>query len=693
MFNSQYTPYRLGNDTQQTVRIPTVDSIKKKKPARQVCLQSEKESSKSPTTENNSDETIVWGWTCRPKKFTGPSKYRLDNLATIPTGSLYFASRKGPLSEMNARITGCPYDTIGIVFQSRTPDHEGTYIYAMDSSILRAHSDPEINSSKSMHTTMNNKVVVTKMADLIRDDSIIHHAILPLKDCDEEYYGGEASRHYDSHKWKVKMRENRNEIFRNLFKKYRDLTPEYDAYQTLASIASLPVSESLRKKNSFTSAELVGMILFEAGLIWDDRFSTNNRNPICGYDKCFFQRLAGDELNESDLARIALITPGSYNEQQNENSSTSFESDSYSQPGWDSDSEEQTSDQDPFLMSKSPLKRKIHAKTIYFGSLNPIDFLRNYYQTIGICQRDMNGQNSTWKTTSPMSESQHEFRSLVGSIETIAKRNEHPWKNQLNMSWYHDHLISIELLNDSHQGCWEQSECESKLLRNHLENLNQNFLQKRILHEDSTTLNENRLLRICRQTSELAAELHNLACQCQSHVVSKQHDRQYPAEMFDSDGNDQTFKFLTLVEPSKENKKYNEYLLILHRYMWGGNWEYEWSSPLKADSEKYYQLTSRLKRLLGEIVETRNRTPINCILLEVLVCLQREAHRLYEYILSCQKYTCTSDQYQRYTKRDTFCEKCFLRDELRSSGLAEGQLRKHSTESSNWFVSSSDQSI
>jgi len=603
MINSQFNTIPLDNRSNPTIQIPTVASIKKKVSASQVCIQSE-----TDLEESSSDQLRVWGWPTRPKKLIGPSKYHLPDLFSIPTGSIYFASRKGPLSDINTYLTGSPYDMIGIVFQSRTSGHEGTYIYTMDSTIY--------------DSSVNNKVVVIKLSDLIRDDTIIHHAVLPLKDCDDECFGYNR----DSHKWRAKMREQRNQIFRNLFKKYREMTPEFDAYQTLASIVGLPVAESLRSKNAFTSSELIGLILFEAGLIWDDRFSTDNRNPICGYDKCFFQRLADDELNP-EQAEITLITPGVYRGH--------LESDSSSIDDASSSSSEKT----PLIIPSEPISRIVFAKTINFGTLRPVDFLQDYYQAIGIDPEKQ--KNKRAPSTSS---------DLIQMIESFVSENSK--KNRLNMSWYHDYLITIELNNNQNENCRERISSETIHLKDLLEKLRQDFLQKRILHFDNANLNEKRLLRICRQTSELAAELHNLACECQSDVVSKHHDRQYPAERFDSDGNDQTFKFATLVQPEKDNIP--EYVLILHRYMWGSDWAYAWSSPFKANSEEYYQMSSRLKKLLGEIIETSNRTPDNCILLEVLICLQHQAQNLYEYLLSCQKYVVqpSSREYRRYTKRD-----------------------------------------
>jgi hypothetical protein len=192
-------------------------------------------------------------------------------------------------------------------------------------------------------------------------------------------------------------------------------------------------------------------------------------------------------------------------------------------------------------------------------------------------------------------------------------------------------------------------ECWS--LQDLIKKLDQNFIQTQMLHADNDSLNENRLLHICRQTSELAAELHDLAYQCNSLVVSKQTDLQTPVYEFDDDGNDQSCKFTTLVErKNKERKDDSDYLVILHRYMWGADWSYDWPEPLQANSEKYYQLVSRIKHLLSEVVETRNRTPDSCILLEVIVCIQDQAHNLYQYVLSCQKY-CFS--YQRETPRNS----------------------------------------
>lgn len=150
--------------------------------------------------------------------------YTAKTLDRIPTGSLYLACRKGPMSLLSAKYCGTPYDMVGIVFQSRTTS-KGTYVFTL---------------------TKDNSVVLD-LAALVRDDTIIHHAVLPLKDCDQE------------------TRTKRVETLKRIFTKYHEMHPVYSYGRVLASYIGLwPDS---RDPYAMTPAELVARIAHEAGLI------------------------------------------------------------------------------------------------------------------------------------------------------------------------------------------------------------------------------------------------------------------------------------------------------------------------------------------------------------------------------------------------------------------------------------------
>ena len=748
--------------------------------------------------EEQNDKTYTWCWPCLPKQFIGPTKYVSENICKIPTGSLYFASRKGPLSEASARITGSPYNIVGLIFQSKTNNKEGTYVYTVDSTL--------INDKTS------NKIAVVNLAELIVDDSIIHHGVLPLKDFDDklpkdsldiqkdskqneyEYWYRDCT---DSKDWKRRLLEKRNEILKDLFKKYRDMKPEHDAYQTLASIVGFPVAESLRSKNAFTAPELVGLILFQAGLIWDGRFAAGNKNPACCFDKRFFQKLAkntSNKDNESDVV-VALTTPRTHaavkysNEQvittgdkrrdypdiihkkhkkKSRKPSENFEEEFHKEKIKDckskcnldecnkqkediyfddkkenkennvSKSIEETdinnsnnkkhnthvstkgpeNDEDetdrkirynlrkylddaieygyhceykdhndnekgseekegeniycdyynsedkcsykrcyyPAKWAKNnecyhefdelwpkPCKKCVYARTILFGSLRPVDFLVDYYCASGI---DPNGHTDL-KDITPLTGRRGSAGELVAIIYSLAAQRAtgDMWDydiNKLNLCWFHDNLIPIELCNDTDKSCDDSIEQECKLLKGLVYKLDHDFVQKRMLHVDNFCLSGNRLLNICQRTSELAAELHALAIECDSNV--KYDDKCCSLETYEDDDCGE-IKFKVLVDSN--DKCATEYVIVLYKYMWGKSWSYEWEKPYICNREKYYEISCRIRRLSNDLIDLKNRIPVSCIILEPVICLLEQTRNLYKYLSYCHKNYCHKKYQQR----------------------------------------------
>lgn len=631
-------------------------------------------------------QLCTWCWPTRPKDFTGPARYDSKDASRIPTGSIYVASRKGPLSEMHAKITGCPYDTIGIIFQTKTEGREGTYVYTINSSLLSAQSNP---------------VVSVNLLDLMKDDNIIYHAVLPLKDFEDKpnvAQGNSQGDCYndqdgcvDSLSWKCKLRERRNEILRDLFKTYRDRKPEHDSYQMLASIVGLSVSENVRTKNAVTAAELTGLILFQAGLIWDDRFSTDNMNPACCLHQSFFKKLSHSP--HPGEAVVTLTTPFTYmtmksreptlmkehrkdypeavlkrkkhrTEKGDEKTRSSLQSHLNSSLTEEYHCEYTTTDSsekggvditpyrdfyngqtggykrcyhpadwmgEPYQAGNGhwlkPVQRCMHVQTISFASLRPVDFLMDYYRSTGVNRYEQLRHQ-------PLTGRRGASGELVAIVHSLASELGCDREvNSLNMSWYHDNLIPLELNNNSDESCESRIEREASIMKEVVSRLDRDLIQKRMIHLSNYGLTGGRLHHLCKRTSELAAELHALACESNAHVRWGQKDGVPVRELHESDTQGE-YKFKMKVEGS--DKYATDYLMVLHRYMWSPGWKYDWVEPLRCSREKYYEMNCRIQKLIQDSVELKNRTPISCIVLELIVCLLEQAKRFYRYLYDCR---------------------------------------------------------
>ena len=793
----------------------------------------------------------VWCWPTGPKNFLGPCKYDRKNFWRIPTGSLYFASRKGPLSEMNARVTGSPYDLVGIIFQSKAEGEEGTYVYTVDSTFV-------------LDSQLTNRVVALKLDKLVTDNSIIYHAILPLKDFDDggvqpdnfpktRGIGDDHGKHepvayeaverwarkfdescsssskshhrplyhsrkgdeekgwkihhskYDSSSsdsdcesssdssdcsssssssssslsytcapssggcgsysdsecmdiksWRNRLRDTRNQVLKDLFKKYYDSKPEHDAYQVLASIVGLPVAENLRSKNSYTAPELVGLILFQAGLIWDDHFATCNRNPVCCFDKCFFQRIVektNKDCNEVE-AVITLTTPKAYadskysdtrlsktdtkassdypsacyeSEESEYESESSYRKKSYKsykkssvtvskkkkdetdstdesdkegedvklrknlqkhlneslkkgaeEAGKPTEDKEKgcydyygCDDESSYKRASYPAKwygsddcyrgcknssdssgpwpkpccKTVHARTIFFGSLRPVDFLIDYYRATGI---DPNGHINLDQAKC-LTGRNGQAGELVAIIHSLAAQRSRGDLldydiNKINVSWYHDSLVPVELCNDSEDDCCDQIERECKYMRDLVCQIDRTFTQKRMLNVDNAGFSGSLLLKVCRRTSELAADLHCLASELDTYVVrcgsgSWRHIGDCEDNSQYSGPEECRFK---LRVDSCSDRCATDYLIVLNKYMWASGWEFHWKKPLCCSSSKYYHLVCRTKRLIADLLDLKNRTPVTCIILELIVNILEQTNRLYKYLAKSRKHCCGS---------------------------------------------------
>ena len=585
-------------------------------------------------SESQSEHISTWVWPGPPKEFSGPSKYTRETVCQIPPGSLYFASRKGPFSELNARITGSPYDMIGITVWSEAAGREGVYVYTMGMNLPG--------------------VVVVNLDTLISDDTIIHHAILPLKDLLDEEWA-----------------EQRHQVLKELLKKYRTLSPQHDSYQCLASMIGLPIADSLRPKKKMTPSELIGLILFQAGLIGD------RRNPISNWEKSFFE--------ESEDGNVTLITPAlfrdgpkrdkrsegstyrdersegsTYRDESSSSSSTSSSSpppspkrpqkpeeiskqtetqteevsedfddimredlrgylrNSYKPPKWLENSEElkEKGGEHWIDQLETPTQKTIHSQTILFGSLRPVDFLIDYYSD----RIPENHKRVNYRGRCDQ---------LIALLETLSDQGI-PNINQLDMSWYHDHLITIDLWNRTESLCQKEVENEIQNLRIILAELDQDFIQKRILHFENSLLSKERLGKICQMISELAAELHSLANLPSTYIRTSENLKGI------KEWNDIKSQMRLNVGTNSEDE--STCLMILPRYMWGQGWKYDWRSEAKFDQREFTEFFQRLEKLESRFSDLQRRVPSNCILLELIVHLQENTKHLHRYIQSCHRH-------------------------------------------------------
>lgn len=360
-----------------------------------------------------------WPREVRPKELKTICKYRLCNIDKIPNGSIFFASRSGPLSSLNARVTGTPYNLIGIIVRVNKCGPDSVYVYIVDtissdcdrlfnrvcliplkifmqdasiidmrikrlknfdvnngdcstSGSISELSKPNwpkdqnignyFKPGKAYEATIaaNNAYIAGKIATNKNCDNSNSYCSTKGREnkkgcnkkcsshcpsssscssssssscssssssssscsssssscsssspCSNECSFSSFSHVHSNKSWCHKLSEKRISILTCSLKKYIDLQGEYDDYQSLAQYFGYPVAEELRTKNYFTGPELVGRILFEAGLIWDDRMSIDGKNPYCCFDTCFwenFNQKVSKECNPVD-AVIAFTNP------------------------------------------------------------------------------------------------------------------------------------------------------------------------------------------------------------------------------------------------------------------------------------------------------------------------------------------------------------------------------------------------
>ena len=103
----------------------------------------------------------------------------------------------------------------------------------------------------------------------------------------------------DSNAWKVKLHAERHKLLKNSFKKYKNF--KTGLYRTLASLVALAVKEFVHE--SISASELLGLILFEAGLI---RGSLTIRSEMKFEESDKFYKPISLKLTESPIPFSAL---------------------------------------------------------------------------------------------------------------------------------------------------------------------------------------------------------------------------------------------------------------------------------------------------------------------------------------------------------------------------------------------------
>lgn len=96
--------------------------------------------------------------------------------------------------------------------------------------------------------------------------------------------------------WCRALEKFRIEILKDILNKHYGFCGECDAYQILSTIHGYPIAEEYRSKNAFTSTEFVGEVLYQAGLIFDDRYAVDDVSADCN---------CNDEIWEAVSCKIA----------------------------------------------------------------------------------------------------------------------------------------------------------------------------------------------------------------------------------------------------------------------------------------------------------------------------------------------------------------------------------------------------
>jgi hypothetical protein len=285
-----------------------------------------------------------------------------------------------------------------------------------------------------------------------------------------------------------------------------------------------------------------------------------------------------------------------------------------------------------------PCKRAINSRTIMFGSLRVVDFLKDYYEATGVDPNGYGnlpgwGEGRKWGV-------QGEFISAIDSLTRERAANEHLGYefNCLNLSWFHDNLVPVELCPDRsrEETCKEKDRLECKKLDELACQIDRDFLQKRMLNQDIGGLSGDRLLKIAERFSIVSAELHRLAKDCDSHVRYGKED----CHVDECERRDDGKAFRFNVNLSRKHPGCDEYALVCWPYMWGVGWKYHWVAPLDCEEDQYWDICCRVDRLIANLKDLKNRTPKNCIILELIICLLDQAEALKVWVTSCRSHCC-----------------------------------------------------
>ena len=272
---------------------------------------------------------------------------------------------------------------------------------------------------------------------------------------------------------------------------------------------------------------------------------------------------------------------------------------------------------DPIYLK--PYDVDVVAPTIRFGSLRIVDFLCNYYAAQ---DTDPSGYGNL---EAGKSKTGGQYSSFVESLAKLRAVNEHLSYdlNCLDMSWFHDDLIKIELAPDETKipQCEAQDLQDAKDLDKMVKRFEKTFLQQRMLHQEASGLSGGLLKRICQRFSECASEVHRIARECKSHVKHSKHDKS--AKSYEGDNNGECIKFN--VDLDSKHPLVDEFALVAWPYMWGNDWEYYWKENMECEEGEYWQMCCALDRAIANLKDLANRTPKNCIVLELVIHLKKQA--------------------------------------------------------------------
>lgn len=518
-------------------------------------------------------------WTKLPVQSRYPEKYFLESLDEIPNGSIYFAQRSTKLSKIGEEISGQPLDFIGILFKTTAQDRAGIYIYGFD----------------------EDHIVTIKLSSLISDPTIIQHYILPLLPLTDAKQEIKLPRYLKGAKKIVplsdfsEIQSSLVDVLKNIMTKYSRESYVTDYYSTISSIVGLPFSNFVGQ-NEMTGPKLVGLILWEAGLIWDDHYTIKKFNPVVK-DMDFYQSLKTSHTNQLSLNL-------GYSKDESIRFSLPFDMDlndiwsqininDYIIKGEDGsiDIDVERFNRDHYKLEKGDSSEgiitkklvnlkttKVLSPTILFGSLTLSDFIPQ-----------LNKKSKRW--------------------------NELRISTKLNLSFWHDRLIPVEKKGQIKESSFQiQSDLENfevAIKENYKYHLNKIITKKAYLKEAALLI------------GEWSNQIHELAIVTNAKIIWKKLNLKLDARDYPRKNKKPINLRLPVIGESTEID------LSLDEYMWNTSWKYYWTK--KGDQELLPKVKQMIKEgddildLISEIC------PIYNVVLHLVVQLKRTKKYLKKY--------------------------------------------------------------